>query len=94
MKKLLMLFYLIVFLSSCEPNRQRNHNKKVEINYSIQVDFLDGVRDTLCFKTDEVNIEPYLKSDSGISMLVIGWENKASYVKTFKVLSKEYDEIN
>lgn len=89
MKKLLFLF-LVLGMVSCKDGASE---PKVEVTYKLQVDYLDGVRDTLELKTDDMSYEPRLSSTTDISTIELGWETKAAYVKTFKVLSKEYVEL-
>jgi len=95
MKKVAIVVFilgLIILLWSCD-NRKRPIKGPTEINWQIEVDYLDNVKDTIYLTTpysecDCSGDEPEIATYNGISTLRLNYKDIASYVKTFRVLSK------
>lgn len=90
MKKLIILF-LILGLVSCKHS-EHIKNPKQEQNWVIEVKYLDDGIDTLYITTpvddcgcDEIS--PWIDTRTGISVLKLDYKTRASYVKSYRVLS-------
>lgn len=97
MKKFAIIVFvigLLVLLFSCgSPSRDSNDVRATETNWTIEVSYLDNVKDTLLITTpyDDCscgNYEPEIETYNGVSTLRMNYQDKASYVKSFRVLSK------
>ncbi len=95
MKKILIVLLITVFLFllfGCRHDKPTQ--PPIEINWSIEVSYLDNIKDTLYITTKDDcgcddSYEPELYIYDGVSTLRMRYEEKASYVKSFRVLSKE-----
>ncbi len=94
MKKILFIF-LLIGLVSCRDDKASKPTKQIEQNWTIEVNYLDNGVDTLYITTHRDNCncdvdenDPYLTSSDGISVIKMRWATQASYVKSFRVLSK------
>ena len=87
---LIVIWSLLLF--GCGPEKPTQ--PPTETNWLIEVSYLDNVKDTLYTTTKDDcgcgdSYEPELYIYDGVSTLRMGYEEKASYVKSFRVLSKE-----
>jgi hypothetical protein len=87
MKKLILILILLVSIVGCRDSNE----PKVNVTWTLQVDYLDNVRDTIIIETNSVDYKPELKAYDDISKIELGWDTKAAYVKTFKVLDKQIE---
>lgn len=86
MKKILFLL-ISLLLFSCKEN---NESENIQVNYVVEVDYLDGIRDTITIITKDTTSTPRLSINNSVSCIDLGWYSKVCYVKTFRVLSREY----
>lgn len=97
MKKFAIIVFvigLIFLLFGCGKPRENRTVQPQETNWQIEVSYLDNVKDTLYITTpysdcDYSSDEPEIETYNGVSTLRLDYKDIASYVKSFRVLSKD-----
>lgn len=97
MKKFAIVVLVLGVLSlifGCSKRTENRVQLPKETNWQIEVSYLDNVKDTLYVTTpysdcDCSSDEPDIETYHGVSTLRLNYKDIASYVKSFRVLSKD-----
>lgn len=97
MKKFAIIVFvlgLLFLIFGCSKRTENRVQLPRETNWQIEVSYLDNIKDTLYITTpysdcDCSSDEPEIETYNGVSTLRLDYKDIASYVKSFRVLTKD-----